>query len=136
MQAREQLLALDTMEDLHTFLVNFDPFKAAQSMDELAMRSVKLIRDLPPERMAQRCRTQFVHCCTVEARLVNETWWVPEQPPQRSKLDTLRQKVQPLVHARVAKHVVGSALLVTMSTGVVMWLLGGSGYGANFDVGL
>ena len=122
------------MEDLHTFLVNFNPFKAAQSIDDLAMRSVKLMRDLPPERMARRCRAQFVHCCTVEAQLVDDTWWVPEQPPQRSRLIELRKSMQPLAQVRLIRVLVGPA--VVLSAGAAMWLLGSSGSNSPFNAGM
>lgn len=70
----------ETMEELHTFLVNFDICSNETSVDEMAMRAVKLIHAFPPERVYKNAQFRAVHSCTVEARLVQGTWWVPESP--------------------------------------------------------
>jgi hypothetical protein len=114
------------MEELHTFLVNFNPFSVNLTIDQLAMHSVKLIRDLPPDRMARRVRGCFLHSCTVDAKLVNDTWWVPEMPPQRLQLPRV---IHALGFLPVSRLLVGPAALAGVAAvGLLMWQ-GGSGMG-------
>jgi hypothetical protein len=82
MQVREKLLALNTMEDLHTFLVNFNVFESTGvTVDEMARRADTLMRTHPPLRLYRRRGVRATHSCIVEAKLEGDTWWVPEQPP-------------------------------------------------------
>ena len=116
-----ELLARDTMEELHTFLVNFSPFAAAPSIEVLINKAVHLINEHPPRRMAARCGRRFVHCCTIEAKLVGGAWWVPETPPQPAR--------GPELLRRVGKSPLGKALLgsaaaaaITVATAAVVIL--------------
>jgi hypothetical protein len=132
-QVREELLELDTMEDLHTFLVNFNPYTGSATVDALAMKAVKLLRDLPPERMARRCRGRFAHCCAVEAALVANAWWVPEEPPKRGQAPLAR------LGSALSDAKVGALVVPVMAAGAVtvigLWSLSGGGLG-NFDQSL
>eukprot|EP00892_Ulva_mutabilis_P002239 jgi/Ulvmu1/12015/UM083_0028.1 len=80
LKVRSKLLSTETMEELHTFLVNFNIYKNGMTVDDMAMQAVKLIHDFPPERAYKKAQFRAVHSCTVEARLVQNTWWVPESP--------------------------------------------------------
>lgn len=124
MQVRLKLMEMDTMEDLHTFLVNFNIYKSGVSVDDMAMRAVKLIHSHPPERVYKKSKFAAAHSCTVEARLVQNTWWVPESPAKH----LLTGSIASVLESAERRH---PALISTVGAGVAavaaaIWLLGGS----------
>ena len=126
-------MQLQSMEELHTFLVNFKPFTEATDINALASKAVKLLRVAPPAQMARRCRARFAHCCTIEAQLVSNAWWVPETPPAPRGLPFSKWQVPPRLAAlqRPAKVVV--VPLAVASGTLAVWAL--SGVGGKFDFG-
>lgn len=110
------------MEELHTFLVNFNIYKNGMTVDEMAMQAVKLIHTFPPERVIKKARFRAVHSCTVEARLVHNSWWVPESPAK----PLISGSIVSVLESAERRHPV---LLSTVGAGVAavaaaVWFLG------------
>lgn len=115
------------MEELHTFLVNFNIYKSGVSVDEMAMRAVKLMQCHPPERVYKKSQFTAVHSCTVEARLVQSTWWVPESPAKH----LISGSIASVLESAERRH---PALISTVGAGVAavaaaIWLLGSAADG-------
>lgn len=119
-QVRDKLMQLHTMEDLHTFLVNFNVFESTGvTVDEMARRADALMRAHPPMRLYRRRGIQANHSCTVEARLEGGTWWVPEQPPNSfweapvaTVLDTVERRRPMIVSTGLSAGVAALAAAV------------------------
>ena len=118
---RHKILALQTMEDMHTFLVNFNPFSTSLSIDQLVIAAVSLMRDHPPDRMRRHARIRFVHSCAVEAMLVDNCWWVPETPTPRLDLASVASSVA--ASLALGRVFVGPAALVcvAVAVGAAFW---------------
>jgi hypothetical protein len=124
-QVRAKLLALDSMEELHTFLVNFSILDVAPSVDELACRAVALLRAHPPERIHHHTRCRLHSACAVEARLIGDTWWVPEEPsthPLQGYLPGPGSLASLGLTGR-GPVALGAAAAVGVGAGAVMWFL-------------
>jgi hypothetical protein len=119
LQARSKLLSLETMEELHTYLVNFDELKNEKRINVLAREAVLLFRRYPPHSM--RHAVHFKHSCIIDAELVGDRWWIPETPA--------RPSVAAVVRARMAASagwgkVVAPAMLATGAAVAVAVMLG------------
>jgi hypothetical protein len=121
LQAREKLLSLDTMEELHTYLVNFDALGSIQKVNELAKQAVLLFKKHSPSSM--RHTILFKHSCIIDAQLVGDRWWVPETPARPDVSTLVRHR---LVASAGWSRLVAPAVVAT-GAAVAIALMSGPG---------
>jgi hypothetical protein len=107
------------MEELHTYLVNFDALQSEKRVNELAREAVLLFRRHPPHRM--RHAVHFKHSCIIDAELVGDRWWTPETPARPSVAAVVRERMA--ASAGWGK-VVAPAMLATGAAVAVAVMLG------------
>lgn len=121
---RDDILARDEMEDVHTYLVNLDMTALGLTVDELIASAVTLMHNHPPARLLHMKRC--THSCVVDAAIIDDVWWVPEKAqPTHSRIASVSMdglmRIVASPPGRLLASVSVSALVAV--GGVAAWLL-------------
>lgn len=120
--AREELIHLDDMCELHSALVNLNIGKYI-STDDLVRKALALYGQASPGRILRRCRMTLKCATAPDAFLNGDYWEVPDKPVKRNPLligDPVRWTMETLARGMVMSGHKGAPLSALSMVGIGM----------------